>query len=273
MNKTLAFVLVLASLLLVAAPGRAQVINTLEYFLTDNENIELNTGNVSDTISQKTYGNMAIRVKWRQPSLHEDYTWDSNYIYLRYDSTWGNHNGATSYEFLTDPGKGGKWMKRSMSVGESITVGDPNGAVSYRDDCSVFEYSGNYYTNTLEAYYPSYNIGGQLGTDEVIVLKYDWGGGVAYERFFYSKKWGWIRWEYWENGVMTSSVLWNRISTRAPVTPQAKCVAFPTACFPLNQSCGHWDCTGRQCFAQPVIPGECQAGYDWCYAGCCCKCT
>jgi hypothetical protein len=166
-------------------------------------------------------------------------------------------------------------MKRQMTVGESITVSKPTGQTWYRSDCSVHSYQSLVYTNTLEAYYPSYNLGGSLGKDSVIVLKYDWDSSANdnYEKFFFSKKWGWVRWEHWANGQMQTSVSWNRLSTQTAVAPQPKCVAFPAACAPPNQSCpGIWECTGRQCFVQPPAAGDCQAGFNWCYAGCCCRC-
>lgn len=267
--------LAVAILLLTAMRAEAQVINTLEYFLTDDENKELFTGTPGDTISQKTIGNAVLRVKWRNPQLHEYYTWDTDYIYLRYDNTWGNHNGATSYEFTEYPGKGGRWLKRQMAVGESIVVFHPSGSTWYRDDCSVHSVNVLGYTNTLEAYYPNYNLGGSLGTDPVIVLKYDWDSSPAnnYERFFFSKKWGWVRWEHWANGVQQDGASWNQITGNTAVAPQPKCVAFPAACAPPFGGCpGVWQCTGRQCYVQPPQPGDCQAGFNWCFAGCCCRC-
>lgn len=276
-------VLVLATALALPAAGApvaAQVtqLDMLDYFLTDDETIELHTGDPGATLSQSTVGNAVIRVKWRQPQLHEYYTWDSQYIYLRYDSTWDGPEDFTSYEFTVDAGKGGKWMRRYWNVnGTPITVASSNGARWYRDDCTSRVASVNY-TNTLVARYPNYYIGGDLGTDDVIVLKYDWDASSTnnYEKFFFSKRWGWIRWEHWNSSSTTvpvDSATWNRISTRTAVPPQPKCVAFPAPCSPPNQSCtGTWKCTGRQCLTQP--PGtQCPTSYGWCYAGCCCSCS
>ena len=270
-----AFFLAAALLLLAAPAAQAQVINTLEYFLTDDETKELHTGNPGDTISQKTIGNAVLRVKWRGPQLHEYYTWDTEYIYLRYDNTWGDHDGATSYEFTELPGKGGRWMRRQMTVGVPLVVNHPSGSKWYRPNCTVHSTNPLQYTNTLVAYYPNYNLGGDLGTDAVIVLKYDWDASVHdnFEHFFFSKKWGWVRWEHWADGVQQNSANWNEISANTAVAPQPKCVAFPAACAPPFGGCpGVWECSGRQCFAQPPPAGECQAGFDWCFAGCCCRC-
>jgi len=161
-----------------------------------------------------------------------------------------------------------------MFVGESVTVNHSSGSRWYWPNCAVHSDNPLNYTNTLEAYYPSYNIGGDLGTDEVIVLKYDWGGGVYYEKFFYSRRWGWFRWESYGQGSLQNVVQFNHISGRAPVFPTAACVAFPSPCTRTNTSCGGtWSCSGRQCFTQPPGQGECQDGFPWCYGGCCCACT
>lgn len=255
-----------------APPASAQLIDTLDFFLIDDESIELEQSNGA-AVSQTTIGNAVLRVKFRSATFHEYYLYDANYIYLFYDASWGNQGGATSYEFLFTPGLGGKWMKREMWVGESIHVPNAQALKRYRDDCTHQRTDSFGYTNTLEAYYPSYSIGGDLGSDEVIVLKYDWGGGV--ERFFFARTWGWFRWEsYSSSGQLLDVALWNRISGRTPVQPQVKCKSFPSPCAPQNQSCaGTWECTGRACFSQPPGPGECQSGFNWCYAGCCCRCN
>jgi len=260
-------------LVLLPSPAHAQI-ETLDFFLPDDESVELVTASGTNPLSQQTQGNAAFKIKWRQPKKHEYYTWDKDWIYLRYDNTWGTHDGATSYEFRTTPGYGGKWMKRSMYVGESFTVNSSTGTRWYYPDCTVQGDHSLTYTNTLVAYYPSYNIGGDLGTDEVIVLKYDWGGGTSYERFFYARHWGWFRWESYQQGSLQSSVLFNHISSRTPVSPSAACVAFPSPCSRTNSGCtGTWSCSGRQCFTQPPGAGECQEGFNWCYGGCCCSCT
>jgi len=58
--------------------------------------------------------------KWRNPNYYEYYTWDDNYIYLRYDSTWPSSqykcNGQGTSYTLSD----GRWLKRNMEVGEKI---------------------------------------------------------------------------------------------------------------------------------------------------------
>lgn len=268
---------VLLMLLLQASAAPAQVINTLEYFLTDDETKELNTGTAGDGLSQKTMGNAVVRVKWRTPTAHEYYTWDSNYIYLRYDSTWGfdpvYHPNANSYEFTQVAGKGARWMARQMTVGVPMTV--TTSSKWYQDNCSLDGTHSASYTNTLVAYHAAYNLGGHLGTDEVIVLKYDWDPSPAdnFEHFYFSKQWGWVRWEHWANGTMQNSANWNRISSQTAVAPQAKCVAFPPPCAPVFNGCpGVFESTGRQCLVQPPPAGECQAGFDWCYAGCCSRC-
>lgn len=253
-----------------AQPACAQLIDTLDFFLIDDESIELKA-NDGSTVSQTTLGNAVLRVKFRVPTFHEYYLYDHDFIYLFYDASWGNNDGATSYEFTFIPGKGGKWMKRQMWVGESINVPLAQALKRYRDDCTYQRTDLFGYTNTLESYHPNYFIGGDLGSDEVIVLKYDWG---EVERFYFARRWGWFRWEHYSaSGQLLTAVQWDRISTRAPVQPQPKCKSFPAPCSRQNASCSRtWECTGRQCFSQPPGPGECQTGFEWCYAGCCCGC-
>jgi len=273
---------VLTMSLLVSVPAaHAQVINTLEYFLTDDETKELNTGAAGDSISQKTIGNAVLRVKWHSPRAHEYYTWDNDYIYLRYDSTWGYdpiyHPNANSYEFTGVSGKGARWMKRQMSVGVPMSV--TTSSKWYTNTCTqdgpIHTAS---YINTIVSYFPNYALGGNLGNDEVIVLKYDWDSSPAdnYEYFFFSKKWGWVRWEHWANGqiVNSNTKTWNHIASRVAIDPIAKCVPFPVACHPTFNGCpGVFQSTGRQCLVQPPTVGECQTGFDWCFDGCCSRCN
>lgn len=107
-------------------------IDTLSFFLADNENLELIDEAGTTPLTQKTAGNAKLVVKWRLPQSYEYYTWDNEFIYLRYDSTCCGSNppGANvpdSYSFNEVAGKGGRWLKRSMQVGESLTVSKPQG--------------------------------------------------------------------------------------------------------------------------------------------------
>lgn len=261
--------------LLCASVAQGQVIDTLDFFTADDPNIELETASGTSPLSETAIGNAIVRVKFRTAQFHEYYKYDQNWIYLFYDSSWGvQPSGASSYELNFNGGKGGRWMKRWMTVGESVTESSSSGLRTFNPDCTVNSTGSWQYTNTLESYNPAYNIGGDLGTIEVIVLAYDWINGV--ERFFYSRTYGWVRWESWSAGSTTllTATSWNHFTGRTKVLPQAKCKAFPSACSPPNASCsGTWSCSGQVCFAQPPPAGECASPFNWCYAGCCCRCV
>lgn len=203
-------------------------IDTLEFFLSKHEDKELITDD-GGRHSQRTIGNSVFRIKWGDPQSHEYFTWDDQYIYLRYDNTWGEdsaHAGATSYEFAEVPGMGGRWMKRKMRVGEVINVDSANAQIWHTPDCAVHSRHHLKYTNTLEAHNPQYNAGGDLGIQDVIILRYQW-GPTSYERFFFSKEWGWIRWEFYQDGQLKNVAVMNKISPCPPINPQPKCVNFP----------------------------------------------
>jgi hypothetical protein len=60
----------------------------------------------------------------------------------------------------------------------------------------------------LEDRIPRFDAGGELGLQDVIVLRYDYSlrTGIpdrqqvnSYEKFYYSREWGWIQWEYYQD--------------------------------------------------------------------------
>ena len=206
-------------------PSDPHHIDTLDFFLPENLNIRLEGLGLSQRHNRSA--KKIYKIKFNDPKKYELFTYDSNYIYLRYDNTWNTQpSGATSYSYEEVPNKGGRWLKRDMAVGDSFTVDVPNGGRNYMPvgDCRIVETPNVRYTNTLESFFPDYNIGGDLGRDEVIVLKYDWGGGEAFEKFYLSRKWGWFKWEFYENRVVRDTGLWNRISSRPAQDPQPACI-------------------------------------------------
>jgi hypothetical protein len=164
------------------------LINTLDYFLSDHPDVGL-TG--SHPLSQTRDGNAVYYVKWGDTS-YERHVWDENYIYLQED-----HSEAPVQPYTFTPGI---WMKRHMRVGESLSfLTGENTIQFFTDSCEpVSTNSGPYkYIMTLEQHIPDFNAGGDLGVQDVIVLIYDYrpAGAANYEKFYYSKEWGWIRWE------------------------------------------------------------------------------
>lgn len=156
-------------------------------------------------------GNALFTVKGSS-STYEYRTWDANNIYLKQDTSVGN---------FTVPGSGGKvatsyklspgtWLHRSMNIGERLVV--PNQVDWYDSSCNVVAHWNNWqYTMTLEAD-KTMDFGGDVGKTEVIVVHYDYGSGS--ERFYYSKDWGWVRWEEFDgSNKLTRSTDVNRLSS------------------------------------------------------------
>lgn len=142
---------------------------------------------------------------------YEYRTWDNNYIYLKQDTSIGpgnipaNVSNAKSYRF--EPGV---WAKRFMNVGESVEM-PANQLTWYDGNCQSINSWTHPYTMTLENHIGNYNAGGDLGVQDVIVLRYQY--GTSYEKFFYSHEWGWIRWEEYVNNAFTRSADFNNITT------------------------------------------------------------
>ncbi|MEI6221813.1 MAG: hypothetical protein WCP97_03525 [bacterium] len=204
-----------------------EIINTLDFFV--HEKAIASVG--GEPVSQFYSSGEVLTVKFKQADVYELYKYDSSYIYLSYDSSWGTDGGQySSYQFKGNGGKGGKWMKTSMRVGETIeenlSVGE---FVRFTSGCEPTADTPFSYKNTLEAHYKDYEIGGTYGKDEVIVLKYGYGGGSpGFEKFYFSKKWGWIKWEGYPSGGATPSrvVEFNSKDATGLTLPKKKCVAF-----------------------------------------------
>ncbi len=152
----------------------------------------------------------AYYLKFGSWSHWERYTWDANWIYLHTDQS----NPDNPYAW-TDP----RWMKRFQNVGEKFTVG---GDIYWWDTNCNLTVNAFSRTMTLKEYFPSYNWGGAAGIRETIWLKYKWDTG-RYEKFYYAKGWGWIRWEYWENGVLTNAATFNNNAANLSGWPIASC--------------------------------------------------
>ncbi len=163
-------------------------------------------------------------VKSSNGVAYEYRTWHNNYIYLRQDTSIGPTNSparfstATSYNL--DPGI---WMKRQMAVGESITT---ISKLTYFKNCQPMEAPGDFhYTMTLEQV-TTYDAGGDIGKQNVIVLKYDYVSG--FERFYYSRDWGFIRWEEWNGSTHTMNRFVNFNKIMNPVANPKPACGSPT---------------------------------------------
>lgn len=189
-------------------------IDTLPYLL-GKHSVGQSSDPKSNGITNYVVGNSVFYVKNASGTQYEYRTWDANYIYLVHDTSVG---GVTiggvepnSYKFA--PGRG-IWMKRQMAIGESITAVP---AIIWYKNCQQVETWPDWnYIITLEAQ-KTINVGGSLGNQQVIVLNYDYLSG--YEKFYYSKDWGWVRWEeFAQDNTLKRSGNFNQIrSTLAPV--------------------------------------------------------
>ena len=193
---------------------RGETIDTLSYFLSHHPETALvgdteepgrpNAG--SHPLSLTLDGKAAYYVKWH-PNAYEHYSWDDDSIYLREDRSWTDAaDGNRQKPLALDPGV---WMKRRMRVGDEIDMGANQTQLVYRAaDCRPGRRARLGYKMVLEDRIPRFDAGGELGLQDVIVLRYDYSlrTGIpdrqqvnSYEKFYYSREWGWIQWEYYQD--------------------------------------------------------------------------
>jgi|GEM_PF-2792351 len=192
-----------------ASAGQGETINTLDYFLSKHPGQGL-TG--SHNQNQVVTGNTSYYVKWAADA-YEVHTWDDQYIYLNEDHSWKYNQG---YAF-----RPGIWMKREMKVGEPLSQPDNTAYYFSSDTCAAAATTALPYTMTLEKHVKNYDLGGDLGRQDVIVLKYDYSTSVNpgnFERFYYSKEWGWVKWELYSGAKLEQTSLFNKISNN-PIQP------------------------------------------------------
>ena len=195
-----------------AKGGEPEVIATLDYFVSKEPARGLQgPHSLSHTLSGRDY----YTVKWSADSF-ELHSWDDEYVYLRED-----HSGSPVdfYSFSS-----GLWMKRRMRVGESL-VSSGNRIQWYDRSCRPVRSTRYSFQTTLEAHLPDFDAGGDLGRQDVIVLRYADPGGAGYEKFYYSRQWGWIVWEqYGGDGKVQREARFNRRGP-PPVAPGRACSA------------------------------------------------
>jgi hypothetical protein len=197
----------------VSAPSRVEqrmeTIDTLDYFISDH--LDQGLGG-SHNKSQVVTGNVSYYTKWSSEA-YEIHTWDDEYIYLNEDHSWKAEEG---YAFQP-----GKWLKRYMQIGEQIDQSGNQGFYFATSDCALQRVEPQKYVMTLERHDSTYDIGGDLGVQDVIVVKYDYskpGHPDNFERFYYSREWGWIKWELYEQSQLVKESVFNQIHDQ-PVQP------------------------------------------------------
>lgn len=153
--------------------------------------------------------------KWSNPQQIVHYWYDDSNVYMTEDTT-----GPHPYVFSP-----GVWARRHMKIGEVVNM--PSNRMQFLNGvCQVAQDEGFCpYYNTLEAHYPQYDLGGDLGIQDVIVLKYVWGAPPAsnIEREYYAKGYGIVKWAWWSNGQLASTVTTNLVANYGPVPIDPLC--------------------------------------------------
>lgn len=184
-------------------------IDTLSYFKSSHA-----LGDSSDPkntkVTQIVSGNDIFNVK-NNGSVYEYYTYDATAIYLKQDTSVGSYpvEGGTAASYTLSPGT---WLKRTMSVGESFF--SPATLTWVDKSCRVISSHPTWgFTITLLEN-KNMNLGGALGNQNVIVVKYDY-SGPNYEKFYYAKGWGWVKWEEVnpQTGQVGHSAIFNDANT------------------------------------------------------------
>ncbi len=192
-------------------------IDMLDYMLKSENNSNIGLANADKSFfwhQVVTADNRFYLQKWNDPEQVIHYSYDEKNIYMVTDST-----GAHPYKF--NPGV---WAKRKMKVGERVEMKD-NTAEEMTLDCRKTNSQRSWpYSVTFEYHFPKFNLGGDLGVQDVIVLKYEWGEGFrGVEREYYAKGHGIVRWEYYDNGVLDTSVSTNKLYRYNFNTPSPLC--------------------------------------------------
>lgn len=197
--------------------GGEEVIDTLDYFISKHK--DKGVGG-THPLSQTVDGNISYYVKFANPQAFEVHKWDDNYIYLVED-----HRSA---EKLTYNFSNGLWMKRRMKVGEYVFASNKIQWYSFDEGtkkCSKSGIASSYgYSTKLEAHFPKFDLGGGFGVQDVIVLKYDYNGPGS-EKFYYSKEWGWVKWELYDNNTLVKTSTFNKPGKLTPPIKSYACTS------------------------------------------------
>jgi hypothetical protein len=209
------------------ASAQSDVVDTLSYLLNTHGVALSGTHSLSQTVR----GNTIYNVLWDSDS-YETFSYDSNYIYLPEDHSAGQ--GANGSYTFSD----GRWMKRTMAVGDQIVVSGNSLQRFTVGMSSCTPSSGGQfpYVMTLLQHMPHDNLGGTLARQDVIVFQYDyrWGTGTDYERIYYAKGWGMVKWELYRNGQVIQTSTFNKVTSAPPTPPDLAnaCINAPVP-FPV----------------------------------------
>lgn len=182
--------------------------DTLNYFISNYARRHLSD---SLQITNYVFGTNSIYAK--APSQYEWHTWDNNFIYLRQDTSINTViDGKVSRCYRLD---NGIWMKRQMSVGDYFEVVP---RVHWLDrECGIIRTWETWKYYMYLEWAGERNMGGDIGKEKVIVLKFDYYS--AFEKFIYSRRYGWVGWEHWEDNKQIKEVLFNQFKPPILYTP------------------------------------------------------
>jgi hypothetical protein len=181
-----------------STPG--ELIDTLSYFVTQHPTVALRLASWPDgnaffnQIVDAAY-NRLFFTKWG-PRSFIGYTWDSNYIYFLEDDesdfTGSSPPSEAFYSFSP-----GYWMEQEMHVGDAIdgtATRNVQTMITYMNSsCQVTSTQRYGMKTVLESHNPSYDLGGDLGVQDVIILRIE--ESTYSEKEFYAKGWGLVGWE------------------------------------------------------------------------------
>ena len=209
------------SAIVIPSTSHAQTdcINTLDYFI-GGDKLNWKGSNGTHKLSQNFSSNLTngwmYAIKFGNPLIWEYYTWDANWIYLRQDGY------PNTYTFSN-----AKWLPNgTICKGWSVSS-TTNQITSYDTSCNITNPAHSFpITMQYVDRWPTYNLGGTRGIVDVILIDYHYGGS-QFERFFYSKEYGWVRWELWNYStlMMDSYAVFNNNDsvTMATTTSPPKC--------------------------------------------------
>lgn len=180
---------------------RDEQIQTADYFFKKHPEGLIGTHRMSQIVE----GNSIYYVKHVSDAYEQYERTDDGDIYLRVD----NSNPKKPYTFSN-----GLFLKNTMEVGQTTKV--RNNHVQWYNEAlhPVSTNSGRFdYDITLVEHNPAQDIGGTLGIQDTIKLKYDY--FTDYEEFTYSKDWGWVGWSlHAKDGSLKSSAVFNEVADK-----------------------------------------------------------
>lgn len=135
---------------------------------------------------------------FKGPESFELHDWDEEFIYLKIDKS----NPKRPYEFSEKA-----WLKRKMKVGD--TIENLENTVQWFDGCTPAKQEQFPYKIKFKANYSRFNLGGDLGVQDVNVVEYSWGienwdkksapSYTNHEDFYYAQSLGWVMWQWFDD--------------------------------------------------------------------------